>query len=213
MAYSRITATHDGREALKYAEGNGKGHNDNEKRNEVISSVNMVDKIPYADQMQKFWLKARPNHKIQVRRIIQSFSINELDPNKPEDREKANVIGREFVKKYFPSRQAVIFTQIDGKSGLIHNHIIISDVHMETYKGFTKKEYHYETIENYTNEIASEFITLDSGNKSADKSTQTERVKRKQGKYVWKDDLKERIRKAMLMTSSEDDYIKNTSPR
>ena len=32
------------------------------------------------------------------------------------------------METYFPGRQAAIYTQIDGGSGLIHNHIIICNV-------------------------------------------------------------------------------------
>ena len=77
--------------------------------------------------MEMYWNRARANHKIQVLRIVQSFSTKELNPQDENDILTANLIGQEFVQKYYPDRQAVVFTQIDGKSGLVHNHVIISD--------------------------------------------------------------------------------------
>lgn len=140
MAYSRITGTRHGADAIDYARGNGKGHNDKEVRNMVVSEVNMLPETvqPYEVQMKRYWNKASVKNKNQVRRVIQSFSRKELNPDKPEDIQKANEIGNEFARRAYPGHQAVVFTQIDGKSGLIHNHIIVNNVNMETLKGSVK---------------------------------------------------------------------------
>lgn len=209
MAYSRVTRTHDGRSALLYAEGKDKGHNNKEFRNAFISYVNMVDGIPSHEQMQRFWSKARPNHKVQVLRIIQSFSVNEFDPESREDILKANELGREFAKEYYDGRQSAIFTQIDGKSGLVHNHILVNDVHMENYKGCKKHEYFYKTIEDWTNAVTSKYTTLDFGKKNKEKVTQSERAKLEKGEYVWKEDLRTRVRKAMEETDAKEDFMEN----
>lgn len=209
MAYSRVTRTHDGRSALLYAEGKDKGHNNKEFRNAFISYVNMVDGIPAHEQMQRYWSKARPNHKVQVLRIIQSFSVNEFDPDSREDILKANELGREFAKEYYDGRQSAIFTQIDGKSGLVHNHILVNDVHMENYKGCKKHEYFYKTIEDWTNAVTSKYTTLDFGKKNKEKVTQIERAKLEKGEYVWKEDLRTRVRKAMEETDAKEDFMEN----
>lgn len=209
MAYSRVTRTHDGRSALLYAEGKDKGHNNKEFRNAFISYVNMVNGIPAHEQMQRYWSKARPNHKVQVLRIIQSFSVNEFDPESREDILKANELGREFAKEYYDGRQSAIFTQIDGKSGLVHNHILVNDVHMENYKGCQKHEYFYKTIEDWTNAVTAKYTTLDFGKKNKEKLTQTERAKLEKGEYVWKEDLRTRVRKAMEETDAKEDFMEN----
>ncbi len=209
MAYSRVTRTHDGRSALLYAEGKDKGHNNKEFRNAFISYVNMVNGTPAHEQMQRYWSKARPNHKVQVLRIIQSFSVNEFDPDSREDILKANELGREFAKEYYDGRQSAIFTQIDGKSGLVHNHILVNDVHMENYKGCKKHEYFYKTIEDWTNAVTSKYTTLDFGKKNKEKVTQIERAKLEKGEYVWKEDLRTRVRKAMEETDAKEDFMEN----
>lgn len=210
MAYTRVTRTANGAGALAYAYGKGKGHNDRQHRNDMIANVNILPGVPTEVQMQKYWNRARANHKIQVIRVVQSFSINELNPDEPSDVLTASMIGQEFAHTYYPDRQAVVFTQTDGKSHLIHNHIIISDTDMTSSKGCDKQQYYQPTLAQWTNEIAGQYFELDFGNaKTMDKTTQTERAKRALGEYVWKDDLKSRITEAMNESESEEDWIRN----
>ena len=160
--------------------------------------------------MQKYWNRARANHKTQVIRVVQSFSVRELNPDEPADILTANMIGQEFVQKYYPDRQAVVFTQTDGKSGLIHNHVIISDTDMTSSRGCDKQQYYQPTLAKWTDEIAGQYFELDFGDTTVpDKTTQTERAKRALGEYVWKDDLKSRITEALNESESEEDWIKN----
>ena len=210
MAYTRVTRTANGHGALMYAYGKGKGHNGSDVRNDLIANVNILPGVPAEIQMQKYWNRARANHKTQVIRVVQSFSINELNPDEPEDILTANIIGQEFVQKYYPDRQAVVFTQTDGKSGLIHNHVIISDTDMTSSRGCDKQQYYQPTLAKWTDEIAGQYFELDFGDTTVpDKTTQTERAKRALGEYGWKDDLKSRITEAMNESESEDDWIKN----
>ena len=210
MAYTRVTRTANGHGALMYAYGKGKGHNGSDVRNDLIANVNILPGVPAEIQMQKYWNRARANHKTQVIRVVQSFSINELNPDEPSDVLTASMIGQEFAHTYYPDRQAVVFTQTDGKSHLIHNHIIISDTDMTSSKGCDKQQYYQPTLAQWTNEIAGQYFELDFGNaKTMDKTTQTERAKRALGEYVWKDDLKSRITEALNESESEEDWIKN----
>ena len=210
MAYTRVTRTANGHGALMYAYGKGKGHNGSDVRNDLIANVNILPGVSAEIQMQKYWNRARANHKTQVIRVVQSFSVRELNPDEPADILTANVIGQEFVQKYYPDRQAVVFTQTDGKSGLIHNHVIISDTDMTSSKGCDKQQYYQPKLAQWTNEIAGQYFELDFGDTTVpDKTTQTERAKRALGEYVWKDDLKSRITEAMNESESEEDWIKN----
>lgn len=210
MAYTRVTRTANGHGALMYAYGKGKGHNGSDVRNDLIANVNILPGVPAEIQMQKYWNRARANHKTQVIRVVQSFSVRELNPDEPADILTANIIGQEFVQKYYPDRQAVVFTQTDGKSGLIHNHVIISDTDMTSSRGCDKQQYYQPTLAKWTNEIAGQYFELDFGDTTVpDKTTQTERAKRALGEYVWKDDLKSRITEALNESESEEDWIKN----
>lgn len=226
MAYSSITRTPKGRDALNYALGlYGKGHNGKEKRNEYISFVNLplpADKNDkrFINAFEDVWKHARNNHSCQMLRLIVSYSRNELDPDNPADILRADAIGQRIAKENYPNRQAVVFTQIDGKSGLIHTHILISDVELETYKACDNILYKSDYVADMVDKvIESEGITLDYGqgmDKDAwkahkkgikNRDTYKESNARAKGQYVWKDDLKARISSCMSSSTSESQFI------
>lgn len=190
---------------LLYAVGDGEGHNKHERRNEVVSVVNMLPGVDIADQMDVYWKRAREGHTTQVLHVIQSFSKSEFSPENPEDLEKANIVGYEFATRYYPKRQVAIFTQVDGKGGYVHNHIVINDVEMETYKGCEREQYHGAHVMRWTDEVAKEFTDLETG-KASERTTKTEQVKREKGDYVWKDDLRERIKQSLRESSDSNEF-------
>ena len=104
MAYSRITGTKNGADAIDYARGKGKGHNNKEVRNMVVSEVNMLPETiqPYEVQMKRYWDKASVKNKNQVSRIIQSYSRKAFNPNNRKHIQKANEIGIEFAQRAYP---------------------------------------------------------------------------------------------------------------
>lgn len=227
MAYSRITGTRNGIGAIDYARGKGKGHNNKKVRNMVIGEVNLLPEsvAPYEEQMQRYWNKASAKNKNQVRRIVQSFSRKELNPDDRMDIQKANEIGIEFAQRAYPGHQAVVFTQIDGESGLIHNHVLVNNVNMETNYGCSDEQTKFQYVKWWTNKVAGQYFELDKGQHTHDKVTQNERRKRQENerireeneslppekqkklKYIWKDDLKERISRAADVAYSREYFL------
>lgn len=211
--YSRISPTCNGRDALLYARGgkNGLGHNRAKHRNLLIGGVNLLpdEVMPFEDQMEKYWHRASPRHKIQVRRIIVSFSKKELDPLDPDSPLKALQIATEFAEKYYPNRQAAIFVQNDGVGGCLHFHLIVNDCDIPDAKGCSTEQQKFYYVKKYADEVAKTIIQLDTGRQNVkNKESYHERGIKSKDRYVWKDDLKERIREAMNSAETREDFVK-----
>lgn len=108
MSITKITATHNGKKALEYILKD-RGHNGNERRNEFLTGYNMVspDAVSYYDQMEKYWSRKSEKTKIEVRRVTQSFSRNELNPDDDNDVFKAHEIGIETGRRLFPDSSSL----------------------------------------------------------------------------------------------------------
>lgn len=219
MAYTRISHTRNGRAAIQYARGNGRGHNGHAKRNLLIGGVGMLpdDVIPFENQMAEEWERASGRNKNQVRRIVVSFSEKELNPQGEDSAYLALEMAQEFIEEAYPNRKAAIFVQNDGKGGKLHVHILVSNVDSMEYKGCTDEQTKFGYVKENFNRVAGRHITLDNGKKTKDKFTQTERALEEENEdaaenggaaaYIWKDDLRERIRIAMENATSEDDFL------
>lgn len=81
-------------------------------------------------------------------------------------------------------------TQTDGKGGMVHNHILTNDVSMIDNKGCDKNQYHHSSIKKWSDEIASEYVNLDSGEKCPEKVTKEEKQYEERGEYCFITDLK-----------------------
>lgn len=235
MPYTRITPSRNGREAIEYALGNeeNKGHNGNEVRNLAVGTVGMLPEevMPYADQMRVYWNKASSRNKNQVRRIITSFSKEELDPADPKSAEIALAMLQEHARTYYPGRQVLICIQADGVGGCLHGHEIVNNVSMIDGKGCTDEQTKFHYVAKTIDEVAKKYIDLsmdykekfDEATKKAiipkDRVTQNERRQRDENReaiangeeapnYIWKDDLKNRVLQAMEESTSREDFLK-----
>lgn len=213
MAYTSVTRTRDGRAAIRYAFEEA-SHREGMDR-VLASSGSNLDPNFAMQQMRDVW-KAYGKDKgdyVQMYRIIQSFGLDELDPNNPEDVEMANRIGFEFAQEMYPDRQALIVTQADGKGGKLHNHVLVNSVSFVDGRSLRGKNTGFVAIAEGTNEVMRRhgFNPAPIPNGTKDKTTIAERKLAEQGEYVWKDDLKERIRQGMAHESvtSYDEYVKH----
>lgn len=236
MAYCRVTRTAHGADALWYIMGNGQGgHNGAEQRNQYVYGVNMLpgEVVPFEQQMQVYWNRARSNHTMQIDRFVVSFSRKELDPDNPADIARAGAILCEIAEKLGPDHQALVAVQTDGAGGLIHGHIAMNDVSMRDNKGLPATQYHFSSLKQIVNEVCAQHFDLDRGQLTPDRVTQTIRTKREKNEaiekanvaeqqravaegrepmlqpkeYIWSDDLKGRIREAAKASGSEDQFM------
>ena len=207
MAYTKVTRAHNGKKAINYLFG--ASHSEGIERNYHITGVNMVsfDSVSPSDQFARYWNRASDRVKVQVIRVTQSFSDKEFDPNNEADIFTAHEVGVEAGKQIFGDRQFIVATQIDGKSGYIHNHIFANNINMITNLGMRGDDYQHSRIQQISDDVIKSFgVKLDYGKNKGDKYTQAERAKREKSEYVWKDDLKERIRESIDASSDFDSF-------
>lgn len=69
---------------------------------------------------------------VQAYPIVQSFGLDELDPDDPASWDEAQRRGRALAERIGDGRPALIATEVNGRTGCVHNHIIIGAVHPET---------------------------------------------------------------------------------
>ena len=206
MPYTTVSRVENGRSLLEYILQE-KGHNGNAARNMMKSSVAMNDNEDYGTQMDRYWRRARSNHKVQIIHIIQSFSPKEFSRDNPDDVLKVNMIGQDFVSEHYKDRQALICTQADGKGKCLHNHILINDVSMINSKGCDNEEYHHKNVSEWSDKIVANYIIPIETKEADEKLTRTEILKRENKKYVYKDDIRKRVEKTMENVSSEKEFL------
>lgn len=89
-----------------------------------------------------------PNERLKVEAfaLVFSASLEEFDPQDPEQMYQLHQVNSEVLRRAFPGRPHLAGTQIDGSTGLGHTHGIVSNVAMEdavmthTIKGEKVKE-------------------------------------------------------------------------
>jgi hypothetical protein len=219
---AKITNGASASSALNYALGKGKAmHNDTERwlednrlerppelancRAVAVGGTDGVDPFIAKEQFkavrQAFGQDKRCN---QVLRIIQSFALSELDPTNPSDWQRANDLGCELAKKLYPQYQCAVYTQIDGKNHVIHNHINVNKVNLQTGKKLDeRKGTVVERARTANDEIAKKqgwkVIPAVREHKS-----KTEQDLTKKGQYSYMADLRSRIDSVMTDTSVND---------
>lgn len=84
--------------------------------------------------VRKKWNKDKPGAFVHAYHVIESFAKDELDPEDPDSWMTAQRLGRALAEDRFPGRQALVVTQRDGKTGCVHNHIVVNSVETKTGK-------------------------------------------------------------------------------
>ena len=216
---AKITNGASADSALNYALGKDKElHNDTKQwlednrlerppeltncRAVAVGGTNGID-ISIANEQfkivqQAFNQTARRN---QVLRITQSFALNELDPTNTRDWQRANDLGCELAEKLYPDYQTAVYTHLDGQNHILHNHIIINKVNLQTGKKLDERK--GSAVERARN--ANDEISKEQGWKVIEPvrehQSRTEQDLTKKGQYSYMADLRGRIDTTMQDTS------------
>ena len=204
----------NGTNTLNYIKGkNGKGHNGHEVRNVVVSAIDCSCDLDEAKQMmQTEWSKPHQS-KVQTHHYIQSFEKTELDPTNPDDISKCNELGYQLAQKIIGKshHMAVIATQIDGKSGLLHNHIVICNQDYQTGKALAGRAASIKTARK-KNDAVLKANGMNQPDKLTDEYTANTDLVRKiedNGGYSWKGDLQRRIEQAQQKSGDWNEFTDN----
>jgi len=142
--------------------------------------------------------------KNQVLRITQSFAPNELSALKPQDWQRANNLGCELAQKLYPDYQSAVYTHIDGKKHVVHNHIIVNKVNIRTGKKLSEApKQTVARLRDYNDKIAKRenWKVLEP---VRERKTDTEIDLSKKHEYSYMKDLRNRIDKVLLDGSTND---------
>lgn len=218
MPYTRITSTKNVAACIEYMRGHGHGHNAEEVRNQYVSGIGLLNDgaIPFDVQMGWTLRHRNSRNKVDAFRVIQGFGPEELNADNPEDVFLAHQIGLDLAEKMWPGHQVAVFTQTDGKGHKVHNHLVVCNVHTETYKGCDRNSTLHAHIKEKSDEICGQFFEIKEAEPVKDKVSQTVRVKREKNaeavaagkepeEYIWTDDLKARIKSAVRVSTNMDE--------
>lgn len=168
----------------------------------------------------------KKDKKEQARHLIFSFSDDEFNltkDNLKEKSEQALTLCSDFLRKKLPDQaQFMTVAQADSDGHKLHVHAVVNSVMLDKknvdtnlYNTISGRKYR-SILDDFQTYMSSNFekitgkkyeVNFDTSHKEL-KNSSFERIKERGG-YVWKDDLKERIRQAMLYSSDLTSFEKN----
>ena len=133
---------------------------------------------------------------VQAQSVVVSFSAGELDPS-DDCSEKVLDVLRHVAETQFEGHQYLAVAQRDGEGCKWHGHLAVCNVHPETGKSIRGDAKTWQTLSKNVDE-ACRLYGIENENEGKDrtltKKNDIRQIKmREAGKYVWMDDLKERI--------------------
>lgn len=171
----------------------------------AVGGTNGIDPVIAKEQFkavrQAFNQNKRRN---QVLRITQSFADNELNARNPSDWQRANDLGCQLAQQLYPDYQSAVYTHIDGKNHIIHNHIIVNKVNLKTGKKLDERK---GTAVERTRQMNDEIAKKQGWQVIApvrEHQSKTEQDLTKHGQYSYMHDLRGRIDSTMADTTISD---------
>lgn len=93
------------------------------------------------------------NRSNRVITLVQSWASDELDKDNPADVQKANAMGMELAQRLAPGSPYVVATHTDGKSGCVHNHIILLNHDLNTGKAAPKRASNWHAVKTVNDDV------------------------------------------------------------
>ena len=228
LAYSRISHSHSYKKSLDYIL-KGPGH-DGGQRNLMVFGIGLKDELieSYYSQFNNI-MKGKTSAKNlnETRTAIVSFSTKELDPDDQISQYIAAQIAIDISRRGYDGFPCLVAIQNDNLGHKLHMHMIYANVHCETGKGFTDLQTRHNYLRCITDEVCKKYIMPDAGKKTHERRDQNYRGMlerneeiRKQNeklppkqqkplKYIWREDVKERVLEAMQGIKSYKDFSDN----
>lgn len=137
-----------------------------------------------------------------------SFSRNEISPEDPEWIEKAQSIVEPVMRNIAPDCQWFAVIQRDGKSGLVHAHVVQSALHTSTLKAVSGRETSLDIFRKQTSEaMESQGYTIDPGRRRGKaEATKRQKHKREEDGLGWMKELQDRILLSVSQTTATGDF-------
>jgi hypothetical protein len=128
VAVTSITATTSSSRLCNYVLNGAAYDGSGDRRYVFASGIGCF--APIAAQAFAITRAVRSQQSImrQAYSVVQSFSREEFDMDDLASAERVHELGMELARRTFPGHQVLVVTQRDGKSGLLHNHIVVSNI-------------------------------------------------------------------------------------
>ena len=88
--------------------------------------------------------------------FVQSWSVDELDKDNPEDVQRAHALGAETARRLAPNSPFLVATHIDSDGGCVHNRIIILNHDHLTAKAAPKQAGNFHNVKRVNDELMAE---------------------------------------------------------
>ena len=152
--------------AMYAAYGRGEGAVEKINRNDLMTFIGTNRANTAEDwgiQAREDWLNSVAKQvtgrkrSVEAYHVIQSWSTDELDPNNPDDVEKAHAAGVELSQRLAPHAPVMVATQHDGRSGCVHNHIVLINADLETGKALPGNVHKLATVRYLNDQVMRDF--------------------------------------------------------
>ncbi len=149
---------------------------------------------------------------VQAVYVVLSYDRGEYDPTDLEAIERAHRQSVATAEKLRAGHQCVVKTQTDGKTGLVHSHLHFNAIHPESGRSMNGRHpvKDIQELHRITKEVADDFgfdnRALMAERSQSAKLSRREHEQRAEGEYVWKDDLANRLDKALERSTTRDEW-------